>query len=836
MDVVATKVKFYYKGDTIVYNADAFKLAEGSMLDALVAQLPGTELKSDGRIFVNGRFVESLMLNGKDFFRGRNNILLSNLPTYAVKNIKVYEKSGDLSEFMGRDMRDKSFVMDVTLKKEYSIGWMGNVDAGMATHDLYMARLFAMRNTDHSNVSVFGNINNLNDFTTPQRGRDWSPDKMPYGRLTTKTAGVNVNVDDRENRFKFDGNANITKYNNHQTAYTNQTNFLSTGDTYSRTIADNQFRNLFVNSNEKLLLTPKGTGKGAMITLTHSLNFSRRKNDVDILSATGTEDWNDFESFAAQMRQTILNDKLRKKLINRYVEKSKLTTNQFGTNLGTEIRLKMRHSSDILTIGANGSYNNTTSEMFKRKNTDFLSVGNESTDFRNQFGDGNPNDRSYQADAHINYWAKMSDHITLWVNYNYSKSYRKSQYDLYNLDKISGWDSENSNFGILPSVADYLATRDQTNSYASKRYYDGHKETFLLMWSPLKDKGFYMEIRPQLNLVTHVDRLKYVRSAINADNSRTTNFLEPEFEILFWDTNGQKQRGNLYYAMTSSAPDMMYGLNYTDDADPLNVYVYGNTKLKNSQYHRLDLTYTNSQGRVTLAPGFFYHMHRNNIAMAYMYDSKTGRRTYSPMNVNGNWDMQLKFDMNGALDKKKRIYFTSSSQWQYINSVDMIGSGVNSTPQKSTVKTSILSQYVYINRSFGKHSVSLSGNFAWINSTGNIDSFTAINAYNFNYGVNTYWALPWKFELESDFIVYSRRGYEDSAMNDNNLVWNARLTRSLFKGNVVLKLDAFDIFHQLKKVDRIINSQGRTERYYNSMPQYVLFHAIYRFNIKPKKK
>src|SRR3712207_9144993 len=43
--VKATKVKFYIKGDTIVYNADAFQLAEGSMLDALIRQLPGAELR-----------------------------------------------------------------------------------------------------------------------------------------------------------------------------------------------------------------------------------------------------------------------------------------------------------------------------------------------------------------------------------------------------------------------------------------------------------------------------------------------------------------------------------------------------------------------------------------------------------------------------------------------------------------------------------------------------------------------------------------------------------------------------------------------------------------------
>ena len=63
--VTATKVKFYNRGDTIVYNADAFQLAEGSMLDALIEQLPGVTLDENGVIKVNGRAVESLIQIGR---------------------------------------------------------------------------------------------------------------------------------------------------------------------------------------------------------------------------------------------------------------------------------------------------------------------------------------------------------------------------------------------------------------------------------------------------------------------------------------------------------------------------------------------------------------------------------------------------------------------------------------------------------------------------------------------------------------------------------------------------------------------------------------------------
>ena len=111
--VKATRIKMIHRGDTIVYDADAFELAEGSMLEALVKELPGVQLKEDGQIFVNGRRVDELLLNGKDFFRNDRLVLLENLPAYMVKNIKVFEKKDSI-----RINERKILTMDVVLKKE----------------------------------------------------------------------------------------------------------------------------------------------------------------------------------------------------------------------------------------------------------------------------------------------------------------------------------------------------------------------------------------------------------------------------------------------------------------------------------------------------------------------------------------------------------------------------------------------------------------------------------------------------------------------------------------------------------------------------------------------
>ena len=128
--VTTSKIKFYNKGDTIVYNADAFLLAEGSMLDALISQLPGVELTDNGQIKVNGEFVESLLLNGKEFFDGNNNLMLENIAAYTVKDIQVYEgESRDARRMIKPDAR-KVLTMDVRLKREYNIGWIINAQGG----------------------------------------------------------------------------------------------------------------------------------------------------------------------------------------------------------------------------------------------------------------------------------------------------------------------------------------------------------------------------------------------------------------------------------------------------------------------------------------------------------------------------------------------------------------------------------------------------------------------------------------------------------------------------------------------------------------------------------
>ena len=160
------------------------------MLNELVRQLPGAELKPNGEIYVNGRKVDYLTLNGTDFFKGDNRKMLDNLPVFTVQQVKVYDKTTDRSEFLGYDTEKKAYVMDVSLKREYNTGYMANVAAGGGTDSRYAGRAFGLRYSDRSRVTLFGGMNNTNVYNDrPGENGEWPEESLTNGEFVTRQTG-----------------------------------------------------------------------------------------------------------------------------------------------------------------------------------------------------------------------------------------------------------------------------------------------------------------------------------------------------------------------------------------------------------------------------------------------------------------------------------------------------------------------------------------------------------------------------------------------------------------------------------------------------------------------
>ena len=59
--VTANLPKMVVQADTFIYNADAYRIPEGSTIDALVEALPGAQIDENGKITINGKAVSKII-------------------------------------------------------------------------------------------------------------------------------------------------------------------------------------------------------------------------------------------------------------------------------------------------------------------------------------------------------------------------------------------------------------------------------------------------------------------------------------------------------------------------------------------------------------------------------------------------------------------------------------------------------------------------------------------------------------------------------------------------------------------------------------------------------
>jgi len=271
--VTSSRIMFYHRGDTLVYNASAFVLSEGSMLDALIAQLPGTSIDSNGVISCNGRRIDNLLLNGKDLFNGNHELMLENLPAYTVKNVAVYDKKGRTSELMGADAGDSQHVMDVRLKRQFQQGILANMEAGYGTHDRYLGRLFGLWYTENASVSVHAAFNNLSDRNEPgQYDPTWNKDMMEQGVSTHRLGGLTYQIQNDDNSREARGDLRIAYSDQLRTTESVTDFFLPDRTAHTHGWSDMDDRSLSVTSGHHWF-----SRLGPRVNLTVEPQFSYRK-------------------------------------------------------------------------------------------------------------------------------------------------------------------------------------------------------------------------------------------------------------------------------------------------------------------------------------------------------------------------------------------------------------------------------------------------------------------------------------------------------------------------------------------------------------------------------
>ena len=135
------------KGDSLFYNAEAFKVMQGSSAEDLLAKMPGIVVEG-GTIQAQGEDVKKILVDGKEFFEGDVNLAIKNLPSDVIASIEVFDKKSEQAEFTGIDDGEEIKTINIITNGGYRQGTFGEVSAGYGTEDRY---------------KVNGNINFFND-------------------------------------------------------------------------------------------------------------------------------------------------------------------------------------------------------------------------------------------------------------------------------------------------------------------------------------------------------------------------------------------------------------------------------------------------------------------------------------------------------------------------------------------------------------------------------------------------------------------------------------------------------------------------------------------------
>ncbi|MCB0383141.1 MAG: TonB-dependent receptor [Psychroserpens sp.] len=184
------------KGDTLVYNADSFKDGSERKLEDVLKKLPGVEINDDGQIEVEGKVVNKLMVNGKDFFDGDSKLATKNIPSNAVDKIQVLRNYSEIGQLRGVQNNQDNVAINIKLKEGKENFWFGDVTAGAGTSpdkELYLVQPKLFYYSPKYSINVIGDMNNIGEVALTNR------DIRNFGggfRRPSQSSGTNINLGD----------------------------------------------------------------------------------------------------------------------------------------------------------------------------------------------------------------------------------------------------------------------------------------------------------------------------------------------------------------------------------------------------------------------------------------------------------------------------------------------------------------------------------------------------------------------------------------------------------------------------------------------------------------
>ncbi len=831
--VKATRVKMFYRGDTLVYDATAFKLPDGSMLDALIRQMPGVTLNEAGEIFVNGRKVDELLLGSRSFMRGNKQVLMENLPYYTVQNIKVYDKQSDKSKALGYDVDPKQYVMDVNLKQEYQRGYIANVEGGIAPPTApegasilssaasivppsggergashWLARAFALGFSDHYRFTLLGNVNNVNESRHIGESGHWTPASMPKNMLTTRSVAGEIDYHAKEDKVKNNLTASYTSTTDVSESRSRYEQFLAGLTPTSLTESRNRMGSRAWNARDAFTLTKP-------FYLYAVAEFRYSKNHGTFTSMF--DQWND--TLTASQR-------------NRGFNEGTAWSGSMEAQGAFNVGKKQKH----VDFYVRAEHNENESASAMRYSTRQYVNPQQAT----QHNVNDISNRTTWGIVSLNYGMQLFKDVDMRLGESFNLMRLDAHDYLYHPDTL-----------LLASQIDALtAITDINNSYDSRTNvaentvgisFSGKGKYKMNPNSPFTLN--YQRWNVDISVPIRHESLDYQRGRLDTLARQNTLFVNTSASFRHASESG-KHDFRVHASHKRSAANLSDRITYRDDSQPL-VVKLGNPDLKSFVTSNFGIDYRNKAGRNQQQwhVGTSADIYHRQTAQSASYDPVSGVYTYQPMNVKGAYRLNAKFDISRTIDKNRYWTWQTNADAGYHHAIDHAMLTGMTASEENVVNTLTLHDNAYIQYNKGTLNVRATGDIRWRHSESKMRDFETLNATDFQYGLAARYTTPpllgrlgGGLTLSADGNMYSRRGYGSPDLNTDDFVLNASISQPFFKGKLIARIEAFDLLHQLSNTQYTVNAQGRTEIWFRSLPHYVMAHLVYHWNRLSSKR
>ena len=797
--VVTSRAPITVKKDTLEFNVASFKTKRDANVEDLLKQLPGVEVDEAGKITVNGKDVNKILVNGKPFFGNDPTITTRNLTKELISKVQITDTKTKAQAFTGEEGDDENKTINLTIKEDKNKGVFGRVSGGAGTDERYefAGMLNVFDNEQRISALAGGNNTNSPGFSFGEIYRMFgSGGNVSFN--SSGGGGTSFNIGGRG----FGGGQGITTSQNYGINYADEISEkldISADYFYSGSNSENETSTerenilpdarYFTNSNSRSY--NEGNSHSANLEFEIEVDSTLR---IDIEpSFNATKNKREFSQNESSRDDANV-------LTNETSSSSFIET--VGKDFSNEIDITKKFGSNgaFLRLSLDNNYNSTETDDYLNSTTNIYGDTPEDI-IRDQFTNGDRTTKGFSTSLNYRLPLKGQEWY-MDIRYSIGNDKRENKVSTFDFDAgTQDYTDFNTDLSTDFEYTDNTNTPSVRISHRKDKIFTSFETRYV--FRNLKNKDF---LRPDLSLARDFEAIE-IRSNFRYRFSRKSSL-------------------RFGYNLNNNSPDLTQLQPFQDVSDPLNT-VIGNPNLEPTNNHRMYANYNSFDFQK--GTGFFGNVSanfRNNevVSNTIVDDNFVRNTTYANVNGGYNLSSRASYSRSVKIDTVKTFKYRvalSANMNKNINfnNGEQYASKINSlTPTlELTFDWKNVMQFIP------------SYNLSFTRRKFDLVAFNDEDFIEHSVGIRTTTTVPKKLEWRND-IRFNYNPNVAAGFQKSAWFWNTTLAYSVLKDQGAITLKAYDLLNQNTNARRMATANYIQDSQSTVLKRYFMLSFSWKFN------